>query len=134
MVRLLLRREECQFILCWAQTAKDKAEEVGVPFEADELILVSKIRKVWETKNQMDEPISGWASGSIMAAMKNYQKRAYKAEEENARLRDVLNEIEAITYEGNIDSGESQFKRIREAKKKALDADAPRCQEKEAAP
>lgn len=40
---------------------------------------------------------------------------------ENARLQDALDEIEAITYEGNIDSGDRQFKRIREVKKKALE-------------
>lgn len=45
-MRIRLSRSDIQHILLWAQQSKDKAEEVGLPFEADELAIIDKLKTI----------------------------------------------------------------------------------------
>lgn len=48
MVNLRLTREECQVLLTWVNLAQTQAQELGIPFEPDELNLRDKIRTAWK--------------------------------------------------------------------------------------
>jgi hypothetical protein len=45
-MKLILNKREIQELALWGYQYKDKSEEVGVPFDEDELALLSKIDKL----------------------------------------------------------------------------------------